>query len=41
VVSWAVPAAREFLEEAGINAAMVFPNLDGFADSLKAHYGIV
>ena len=36
----AIPAAREFLIEAGIDEASVYPDVDGFCRYLKTHYGI-
>jgi hypothetical protein len=36
----AIPAAEEFLLEAGIDSASIFPDLDGFAAYLKEHYEI-
>lgn len=37
----AIPAAQEFLVEAGIDSAAIFPDLDGFATYLKEHYEIL
>jgi hypothetical protein len=34
------PAAREFLLEAGIDNAAIFPDLDGFTSYLKEQYEI-
>ena len=36
----AVPAAKEFLAEAGLDEALVYPDLDGFARALRTRYGI-
>jgi hypothetical protein len=36
----AIPAARLFLLEAGIDESIVYPDVDGFCRYLKAHYGI-
>jgi hypothetical protein len=36
----AIPAAKQFLLEAGIDSGSVFPDLDGFAAYLKEHYRI-
>lgn len=36
----AIPAAREFLIEAGVDEALVYPDVDGFCRFLKIHYDI-
>ncbi len=36
----AIPAAREFLLEAGVDQASVYPDVDGFCSYLKTHYNI-
>jgi hypothetical protein len=36
----AIPAAREFLTDAGINEASIYPDLDGFAAYLRSLYQI-
>jgi hypothetical protein len=36
----AIPAAREFLIEAGVDEASVYPDIDGFCRYLKTHYGV-